>query len=67
MYSDILDHFPVAMHFDLKLDKIRPTSSCAKRVYRPESIETFKLITISSIDWSNICLEAMHCSNASVP
>jgi len=66
VYSDISDHFPVAMHFDLKLDKIRTMSSCAKRVYSPESIETFKL-ALNSIDWSDVCMEAMHCSNASVP
>jgi len=43
VYSDISDHYPVRMNFEMALVKKNNVSECTKRVFSPHSVETFKL------------------------
>ena len=60
VYSDISDHFPVAIHINLKISKNTPTNDCQRRKYTPEKIEAFKH-ELYTADWNPVYADSTNC------
>lgn len=53
IYNDISDHFPIAIHINLKLLKKVPTLEYKKRQFTADKIELFKRELVT-VDWSHV-------------
>ena len=57
IYNDISDHFPVAIHFEMVLQKSKPVTEFTKRLFSPQSLYNFKL-AVADINWNEISMLA---------
>jgi len=54
IYSDMSDHLPMIIHFNLKLQKLHTTSDYMKRNYTEDSVRCFQN-ALQNTDFSSVC------------
>ena len=64
IYSDISDHLPIIIHFQMTFEKKHHKTEIYKRVYTDELIDNFCL-ALSDVNWDDIYIDAENNSNAS--
>lgn len=64
VYSDVSDHLPIALHFNLTIEKNKPMINVKRRFYSSKLINNF-CNDLNCISWEEVCYNAETFDNVS--